>query len=129
MTKIVGTIDEYGFPNIPDVIIGNPFNGTGTKPPKSVIDTGAADLYIKPIMIDLLQLKKIDEAFTLHPLLGKQPVNIYHAFISIQEIDFGLVQVKPILSDFPFDVIIGCSFIKNKKMVYDGVGNTVEIII
>jgi hypothetical protein len=33
------------------------------------------------------------------------------------------------LDNFPFDLIIGCGFIKDGKMTYDGVNKTIEIII
>ncbi len=33
---------------------------------------------------------------------------------------------RTMLNTFPFDLIIGCGFIKDRKMVYDGVSKTIE---
>lgn len=128
MSKIIGVIDEDGFPVIPDVTIINPLNNTAYKP-KSIIDTGAVGLYLKADIIDLLQLEKMDGVVAVHPIHGRQPVDIFQAMIEIQGIKFGMKPVGTMLNNFPFDLIIGCGFIKNSKMVYDGGNKTVEIIV
>lgn len=128
MKKITGIIDENGFPNIPEVMLINPANNTAIKP-RAIIDTGAAGLHIKTDIINQLALPKIDGAFTRHPILGKQPIDIFEVKIEIQKLDFGMIPVRTMLDDFPFDLIIGCGFIKDGKMVYDGINKTIEIII
>lgn len=128
MRKIIGQIDEDGFPIIPDVTIINTLNNTAIKP-RAIIDTGAAGLHIKTDIIKQLALEKIDGAFTRHPILGRQPIDIYQATLEIQGLDLGTITVRTMLDDFPFDLIIGCGFIKDGKMVYDGVTRTIEIMI
>jgi len=128
MSKILGVIDEDGFPIIPEVTIINPLNNTAIKP-KSIIDTGATELHIKAEIIKLLQLERIDGAVAVHPILGRQPIDIFKAVIEIQGIEFGMMPVRTMLDNFPFDLIIGCGFIKDRKMLYDGVNKTIEIII
>lgn len=128
MRKILGVIDEDGFPTIPEVTIINPANNTGIKP-KTIIDTGAAGIHIKTDIIKLLNLERIDGVVAVHPIHGRQPIDIFQVMIEIQGLDLGMVPVRTMLSDFPFDLIIGCGFIKDGKMVYDGVNKTIEIII
>ncbi len=126
MNKILGIIDEDGFPIIPEVTLINPVNNYEIKP-KAIIDTGAVELHIKAEIIKSLELEKIDGTFTLHPIYGRQPIDIYKAGIRIQGIEFGMVPVRTMLNNFPFDLIIGCSFIRDGKMIYDGVNKTIEI--
>lgn len=128
MKLISGTIDEHGFPAIPEVTIINPLNNVGIKV-SSIIDTGAAGLHIKTDIITLLDLKKIDGAVAVHPVLGRQPIDIYEISIEIQGMDFGKIPVRTMLNEFPYDLIIGCAFIKEGRMVYDGVNKTIEISI
>lgn len=128
MKKILGVIDEDGFPTIPEVMLINPVNNTAIKP-RAIIDTGAAGLHIKSDIIKQLALERIDGAFTRHPILGKQPIDIFEVMLEIQKLDFGMIPVRTMLDDFPFDLIIGCGFIKDGKMVYDGINKTIEIII
>ena len=128
MKKITGIIDEIGFPSIPEVTIINPLNNVGIKV-SSIIDTGAAGLHIKSDIITLLDLKKIDGAVAVHPILGRQPIDIFEIAIEIQGLDFGKIPVRTMLNEFPYDLIIGCGFIKDGKMVYDGVDRTVEITV
>ncbi|MCS3797315.1 hypothetical protein [Niastella sp. OAS944] len=128
MRKITGIIDEYGFPAIEEVTIINPLNNVGIKV-SSIIDTGAAGLHIKTDIITLLDLKKVDGAVAVHPILGRQPIDIYEITIEIQGLDFGKTPVRTMLNEFPYDLIIGCGFIKDGKMVYDGERKTVEITL
>lgn len=128
MRKITGIIDEYGFPAIQEVTIVNPLNNVGIKV-SSIIDTGAAGLHIKTDIITLLDLKKVDGAVAVHPILGRQPIDIYEITIEIQGLDFGKTPVRTMLNEFPYDLIIGCGFIKDGKMVYDGGSKTVEITL
>lgn len=128
MSIIHGVIDEDGFPTIPEVTIINPLNNTAVKP-TSIIDTGAAGFHIKEEIIKLLALEKIDGTFTVHPIYGRQPIDIFSAALEIQGIDLGTVMFRTMLNNFPFDLIIGCGFIKDKKMVYDGMNKTIQIII
>jgi hypothetical protein len=128
MRKILGVIDEDGFPTIPEVTIINPVNNTGIKP-KTIIDTGAAGIHIKTDIITLLNLERIDGVVAVHPIHGRQPIDIFQVMIEIQGLDFGMTPVRTMLGDFPFDLIIGCGFIKDGKMIYDGVNKTIEIII
>ena len=128
MRKIIGHIDENGFPNIPDVTIINTLNNTAIKP-RAITDPGAAGLHVKTDIIQQLELEKVDGAFTRHPTLGRQPIDIYQATLEIQGLDLGTITVRTMLDDFPFDLIIGCGFIKDGKMVYDGVTKTIEIMI
>lgn len=128
MKIINGVIDEAGFPAIPEVTIINPLNNVGIKV-SSIIDTGAAGLHIKTGIIKLLDLKKVDGAVAVHPVLGRQLIDIYEIQIEIQGLDFGKIPVRTMLDEFPYDLIIGCGFIKDGKMVYDGVNKTVEIAI
>lgn len=128
MSKIIGVIDEDGFPVIPEVTIINPLNNTAIKP-TSIIDTGATALHIKEDIIKLLALEKIDGAFARHPIHGRQPVDIFQVMLEIQGIEFGMIPVRTMLDNFPFDLIIGCGFIKERRLVYDGVNKTVEIMI
>ncbi len=128
MIKLNGSTDQYGFPTIPDVNIGNPFNGTAIKPP-TIIDTGAGEIYLRPDLIELLKLEKISEAYTVHPIHGKQPASIYHAAIAIQGNEFGLIQVKPIIGSYPYDLILGCGFFRDWQLLYNGNSKTLEIII
>lgn len=128
MKKITGVIDEDGFPTIPEVTIINPLNNVGIKV-RSIIDTGAAGLHIKTEIITLLDLKKIDGAVAVHPILGRQPIDIYEIMIEIQGMDLGKTPVRTMLNEFPYDLIIGCGFIKDGRMVYDGVNKTIEITI
>lgn len=128
MRKITGIIDEYGFPTIQEVTIINPLNNVGIKV-SSIIDTGAAGLHIKTDIITLLDLKKVDGAVAVHPILGRQPIDIYEITIEIQGLDFGKTPVRTMLNEFPYDLIIGCGFIKDGKMVYDGGSKTVEITL
>jgi hypothetical protein len=128
MKKILGIIDEDGFPTIPEVTIINPLNNIGIKP-RSIIDTGAAGLHIKTDIIKLLELKKVDGAVTVHPIHGRQPIDIFQVMIEIQGVDFGMITVRTMLDEFPYDLIIGCGFIKDGKMIYDGVTKKIEIMI
>jgi hypothetical protein len=128
MSKILGIIDEDGFPTIPEVTIINPLNNTCIKP-TSIIDTGATELHIKADIIKLLELEKIDGAFTRHPIHGRQPVDVFKVALQIQGIEFGMIPVRTMLDNFPFDLIIGCNFLKDKRMVYDGVNKTIEITL
>ena len=128
MKKILGVIDEDGFPTIPEVMLINPANNTAIKP-RAIIDTGAAGLHIKTDIIKQLALERIDGAYTRHPILGKQPIDIFEVMIEIQKLDFGMLPVRTMLDDFPFDLIIGCGFIKDGKMVYDGISKIIEITI
>jgi predicted aspartyl protease len=128
MSKILGIIDEDGFPTIPGVMIINQANNTAIKP-KSIIDTGATELHIKADIIKLLELEKMDGAFTIHPIYGRQPVDIFKISLQIQGIEFGMIPVRTMLNNFPFDMIIGCNFLKDRKMIYDGVNKTIEITI
>ena len=128
MKIINGVIDEAGFPAIPEVTIINPLNNVGIKV-SSIIDTGAAGLHIKTGIINLLDLKKVDGAVAVHPVLGRQPIDIYEIQIEIQGLDFGKIPVRTMLDEFPYDLIIGCGFIKDGKMVYDGVNKVVEISV
>jgi predicted aspartyl protease len=126
MNKILGVIDEDGFPVIPEVTIINPLNNTAVKP-RAIIDTGAIGLHIKTDIIELLNLERIDGTFTVHPIHGRQPIDIFEVAVDIQGIEFGVIPVKTMLNNFPFDLIIGCGFLKDRKMVYDGVNKTIEI--
>ena len=126
MSKILGIIDDDGFPTIPEVTLINPSNNFEIKP-KSIIDTGAIELHIKAEIITSLALEKIDGSYTLHPIYGRQPIDIFKVAVKIQGIDFGLVTVRTMLNNFPFDLIIGCSFLNNRKMLYDEINKTVEI--
>lgn len=128
MNKILGIIDEDGFPIIPEVTLINPVNNYEIKP-KTIIDTGAIELHIKAEIIKSLELEKIDGTFTLHPIHGRQTIDVFKAAIKIQGIEFGPVTVMTMLNNFPFDLIIGCSFIRDGKMIYDGANKTVEINI
>jgi len=128
MSKIIGVIDELGFPVIQEVTIINPKNNTAVKP-TSIIDTGATGLHIKVDIINLLQLERMDGSFSVHPIHGRQPVDIYQVMIEIQGIEFGIMPVRTMLDNFPFDLIIGCGFLKDRTMVYDGINKTIEIII
>jgi hypothetical protein len=129
MSKITGVIDEDGFPVIPDVTVINTLNNTAYKP-SAIIDTGAVGLYLKSDLITLLQLEKMDGMVAVHPIHGRQPVDVFEVQIAIQGKEFGLTPVMTMVNNnFPFDLIIGCRFIKNGKMVYDGGSRTVEIII
>jgi hypothetical protein len=128
MSKIHGIIDEDGFPTIPEVTLINSLKNTEFKP-KAIIDTGAVGIHIKTEVIELLELERIDGTYTLHPIHGRQPIDIFEVKLGIQGIDFGLIPVRTMLSDFPFDLIIGCIFIREGKMVYDGVNKTIEITI
>jgi len=128
MRKITGIIDEDGFPVIPEVIIVNPLNNNSIKP-KSIVDTGAVGLHIKDNIIESLALKSIDGTFTVHPIHGRQPIEIFEVMLSIQGLDFGIMQVRTMLNNFPFDLIIGCGFLKDGIMVYDGVNKAIEITI
>jgi predicted aspartyl protease len=128
MSKILGIIDEDGFPTIPGVMIINQANNTAIKP-KSIIDTGATELHIKADIIKQLELEKMDGAFTIHPIYGRQPVDIFKISLQIQGIEFGMIPVRTMLNNFPFDMIIGCNFLKDRKMIYDGVNKTIEITI
>lgn len=128
MKKIVGVIDENGFPTIPTVTLINTLNNTAIKP-SAIIDTGATGIHIKADIIKQLELEKIDEAFSRHPIHGKQPVDIFQVTLEMQGVDFGMIYARTMLDNFPFDLIIGCGFIKDGKMIYDGVNKTIEIII
>jgi predicted aspartyl protease len=127
MPTIFGVIDEDGFPTVPEVTMINPLNETVIRP-RSIIDTGATELHIKTEIIKLLELERIDGSFTLHPIHGRQPIDIFQVAIAIQGIEFGLITVRTMLNNFPFDLIIGCGFLKNRKMIYDGINKTIEII-
>jgi hypothetical protein len=128
MKKIIGVIDENGFPTIPTVTLINTLNNTAIKP-SAIIDTGAVGIHIKADIIKQLALERIDGAFSRHPIHGKQPVDIFQVMLEIQGLDFGMIYVRTMLDNFPFDLIIGCGFIKDGKMTYDGVNKTIEIII
>lgn len=128
MKKIMGVIDEYGFPVIPEVTIVNPLNNVGIQP-RTIIDTGAAGLHIKTDIIRLLELKKVDGAVAVHPIHGRQPIDIFEIQIEIQGSDFGKIPVRTMLDEFPYDLIIGCVFIKDGKMIYDGINKTIEITL
>jgi hypothetical protein len=128
MKIILGVIDEDGFPAIPEVTIINPLNNTAIKP-RTIIDTGATGMHIKADIIKQLELERIDGAFSRHPIHGKQPVDIFQLMLEIQGLDFGIIHARTMLDNFPFDLIIGCGFIKDGKMIYDGVNKTIEITI
>jgi hypothetical protein len=128
MKKIIGVIDEFGFPTISNVTIINTLNNTAIKP-SAIIDTGAAGIHIKADIINQLKLERIDGAFSRHPIHGKQPVDIFQVMLEIQGFDLGMIHARTMLDNFPFDLIIGCGFIKDGKMIYDGVNKTIEITI
>src|SRR5688572_4873031 len=119
MIKLTGTIEEYGFPIIKDVKIVNPITGNWIEP-STIIDTGASEYYLKPDLIEMLGLTKIGNSYTINPIHGRQPVNVYEGYLNVGENEFGIIQIREILGTYPLDFIIGCSFLKGKNFKYDG---------
>ena len=71
----------------------------------------------------------MDGVVAVHPIHGRQPVDVFEVRIAIQGKEYGTTPVMTMVNNnFPFDLIIGCRFIKNGKMVYDGGSKTLEII-
>src|SRR5688500_19092362 len=51
---------------------------------RSIIDTGAVGLHIKTDIIELLNLERMDGTFTVHPIHGRQPIDIFEIAVDIQ---------------------------------------------
>jgi hypothetical protein len=128
MIRLTGTIEEYGFPILKDVRIVNPVTGNWIGP-STIIDTGASEFYLKTHLIETLGLSKIGNSFTINPVHGRQPVNVYEGYLNIGENEFGIIQIREIFGSYPLDFIIGCAFLKGTNFNYDGKEMIFEITI